>query len=295
MNHFCTISSPDYLYKVNALHETLMQSCASAFQLHVLVTDNTYRPQLHNITFLNLKSLSTPKAKNIIGKYSDNKLRWSLKPLLMLEILQQFEKAIYVDNDIAFFNEPEFLFQELIQKKILLTPHRFSFSTTKDQYWLENNLKFGLFNAGFVGANNKATQTLEWWADACLYRCEKNFWRGLYDDQKYLDLFPIMEPATKIIEHKGCNVASWNIENCERNTKNGETLVGGYPIIFIHFNHYTIRKIMEGSDHQLIPYWKKYVETLKKFKPGINEKQLYKPASLSEKLRVLIWHLLSKF
>lgn len=294
MNHFCTISSPDFLFKVYALHETLMQNCVAPFQLHVLITNNVAFSNHQNITFLNLSNLSSQKASEIIRKYKNDKLRWSLKPLLMLHLLQEIENVIYIDNDIAFLNEPEFLFNELEQNNILLTPHRFSFSTSKNQFWLENNLKYGLFNAGFVGAHKRAIKTLEWWADACLYRCEKNFWRGLFDDQKYLDLFPVMEPKTKILEHKGCNVGGWNIENCERTIKEGKTLAGGYPITFIHFNHYTIRKIMEGEDPILTPHWETYFKLLKKFNQKIVEKDLYQPTSFNEKMKIFFWQLLTK-
>jgi hypothetical protein len=216
-----------------------------------------------------------------------------MKPVWICFLLEKFESVIYIDNDIAFFSDPQFLFDELMQYNILLTPHRYPLSAQKDQYWLENHLKYGLFNGGFVAAHQRAKKTIEWWAECCLYRCEKNFWRGLYDDQKYLDLFPILEPNTKILEHKGCNVAGWNIANCPRTVKNGEVLAGGYPVVFVHFNHFTIRMIVEGEDPLLQPLWQQYFHSLKKFNGNIRVSDLYRPLSLIDTLKLTFWKVIS--
>lgn len=290
MNHFCTISSSDFLFKVYALHQSLSSACSTTFTLHVLLTDETQQHDSASIKFYKLQDLKDKNAIQIQAKYKDDKLRWSMKPILLNFLLQTFPKVIYIDNDIAFYDCPDFLFEQLNKHVVLLTPHRYSFSPTKEQHWLENNLKFGLFNAGFVAVNQEAKSVLHWWAECCIYRCEKNFWRGLYDDQKYLDLFPIIEPSTKIIEHKGCNVAGWNIENCPRTQSNHQTLVGGFPILFIHFNYYTIRMILEGQDELLKPYWGKYFASMKQFKNQIQEKDFYEPLPLSDKLKLTLWN-----
>lgn len=294
MNHFCTIASSDYLYKVQALYQTLLQCCTQPFQLHVLVTDLGGIKKTEHIKFYALSDLANPTALPIILKYRGDKLRWSLKPVFILHLLQHSQKVIYIDNDIAFFNNPEFLFDLLSSNRILLTPHRYSFSPTQNQFWLENNLKFGLYNAGFFAAHSDAKNALEWWAACCLYRCQKNYWRGLYDDQKYLDLLPIIEPSTLILEHKGCNVAGWNIENCPRTSAQNQILAGNYPIVFIHFNFYTIRTILEGNDPLLQPHWQQYFNLLKQYKPTACEADFYQPLSMAGKLKIQLWKWLSK-
>jgi lipopolysaccharide biosynthesis glycosyltransferase len=147
-----------------------------------------------------------------------------MKPVFMQFLFREKEisKLIYVDNDIAFFGEYGFLFKLLDEHNILLTPHFYERNPEENQNWLEANFRVGLFNAGFVGANNKTISTLEWWAKCCAYRCEKNYMRGLFDDQKYLDMFPVIEPTTKILDHQGCNLAGWNIGICRRTKKQGK-------------------------------------------------------------------------
>jgi len=296
LKHFCTITTIDFLYKTKALHASL-QKCCKDFSFHVLVTDAASLPLNENeIQYYDTSILKSETALAIINKYraNANKLRWSLKPVFILHLLQNFEKVIYTDNDIAFFNSPDFLFEALDHNPILLTPHHYAHSPQKNQNWLEANFTIGLYNAGFVGANRDAKKTLEWWAACCLYRCEKSRWRGLFDDQKYLDLVPIIEPLTKVLTHKGCNLAGWNIDTCERTLSNNEVLIEGkYQVVFIHLNDYTIRMIVEGKDPLLESYWQQYLSTLQSFKKGLQQHNLYRPQSFTEKLRLAVWQLLS--
>lgn len=296
MKHFCTITTNSFLYKTKALHASLQKHC-SDFTFHVLVTDALALPQNENkIQYYNTSSLTDATALSIISKYKHqaDSLRWSLKPVFLLHLLQSFDKVIYADNDIAFFNNPDFLFDALEHHPILLTPHHYSFSPHKNQNWLEANFTLGLYNAGFVAVGSDAKKTLEWWAACCLYRCQKSKWRGLFDDQKYLDLVPIIEPKTKVLTHKGCNLAGWNIATCKRTLLNNEVIVDEKnPVVFIHFNAFTIRMIVEGKDPLLHTHWQQYIAYLQAFDGSVNQAKLYRPQSFTEKLRLLIWKILA--
>ena len=241
MYQFCTISTASHLYKVYALAESLGRQ-NHKFVLHVLVIDSEDDFAFPNCKFLNTRNIDAEvNSFAIIEKYKSNKdkLRWSLKPVLMKYLLSQpvINELIYLDNDLFFFSDYAFLFDFLKDHRFILTPHYYKNDPNKNQNWLEANFRIGLYNAGFVGANKQAVKTLQWWADCCLYRCEKNFFRGLFDDQKYLDIIPVIEESALVIRHKGCNVAGWNTEICKREIINHRVLIDGkYDIIFIHFN-----------------------------------------------------------
>lgn len=233
MSVFCTISTFHHLYKAYALADSLaVFDC----KLIVLLVDGAVEKTLkhQNISFLGLKDLTVDGSSSIIDKYARNqdKLRWALKPVLLLELLKTHDKIVYVDNDIFFFNSPQFLFDELGDFSILLTPHFYPASPKKNQTWLEANFRIGLYNAGFIAVNINAIDALEWWRDCCLYEIKKSYWRGLFDDQKYLDLFPILFNGVKILKNRGCNLAGWNDEvSLEKD-----------QLIFVHFNTFTIKK-----------------------------------------------------
>jgi hypothetical protein len=301
VQHFATITSHSHLWKVNALHESIVASYSGNFTLHVLVTDASVKTAKSTLPFYNLEYLqSNGTAAAVIQKYKTqhDRLRWSCKSLFLHSLLntKTASAIIYLDNDICVFNDCTFLFDELKLSPVLLTPHFYPANPGKNQNWLEANYSVGLYNAGFIGVNSNALPMLQWWAECCLYRCEKNKWRGLFDDQKYLDLAPILYPDTKVIQHKGCNVAGWNIELCPRELIDGIVLIDGrYPVIFIHFNDYTIRQIIEGNDPLLKPYWNQYFGLLYKYDAAKKQEYYYREQPSIEKIKLAIWRALTKF
>lgn len=297
MKNFCTITTFSHLYKTYALADSLEKVGGN---LKVLLVDNENErsnkvPQ--NISFYYLKDLNEDIALKIQEKYppKSDALRWSLKPVFLTHLLKEFDKMIYVDNDIYFYNDVQFLFDELDPFDILLTPHHYPKNPEKNQNWLEANFRRGLYNAGFFACNKKAINALDWWAKCCLYRCENNVWRGLFVDQKYLDLIPLIHENTYVLKHRGCNVAAWNkVENKMLKT-NDEVLINGtYPIIFYHFNELSIRSICVDENHILKDYFQLYFKNLKRYKEDLKKQDLYKKKSFKETLEVFVWNTFQK-
>lgn len=266
--------------------------------LHILVTDSNDSFTFANCKFWQLSDLQgLPVALSIISKYSKtpDKLRWSLKPVFMQFLLQaEAEKLLYVDNDQYFYSDYQFLFGLLNSYSFLLTPHYYKHSPTAEQNWLEASFKVGLYNAGFIGANRNGNASLQWWAESCNYRCEKNSFRGLFDDQRYLDLIPIMNETAHVVRHKGCNLASWNSDWCTRSVVDNELKINReFPVVFVHYNLFTIQQIVEGRDPLLLSLFTDYENALKKHKPELQRNHLYSPLPRMEKLKYTIWKLLT--
>lgn len=296
---FCTITTHSHLYKVYAVAESLKKQ-GNDFLLHVLVIDDNKNLEFENCRFLKLTDIKAQQsAIAITTRYKRNKdkLRWSLKPVLMKYLLSQTstDQLIYLDNDLFFYSDYRFLFELLNTHSFLLTPHHYKNDPNKNQNWLEANFRIGLYNAGFVGANKTAINTLQWWADCCLYRCERNSFRGIFDDQKYLDLIPIIEPTALILRHKGCNVAGWNTEICKREIVDHRVLINGkYEIVFIHFNENTVRVIIEGPDSILFNYYRTYIEALKHYRHTLKKDEIYSEWPLGNRLRLGLWKILTR-
>jgi hypothetical protein len=299
MYHFCTISTVSHLFKTYALAETIRKQ-GFQFVLHVLVIDGDGFSEVENCRFWGLKQMNRPGAGEIIlSKYRHNKdkLRWALKPVFLHYLISEadIDKIIYVDNDLFFCNDYTFLFEYLSEHSFILTPHYYKTDPKKEQNWLEANFRVGMFNAGFAGVNKKAEKSLKWWADCCAYRCEKNSFRGLFDDQKYLDMIPLMEESALIVRHKGCNVAGWNLELCDRQDVGGTVLIEGkYPVIFIHFTSITASMIEEGEDPLLQGYYTDYLNILRKYNPGLDKNELFRPLSVWGKLKYFVWQIADK-
>lgn len=272
MRTCCTIITSNYLpYAVTLFHS--LRQLVDKGSLYVLITDDgeydrSILPEedLHLLHIGDL--LNFGPTDILLNKYQNrpDALRWSMKPVLIQYLLEQgYEKVIFTDCDIYFVNNGNFLFDELEDAAILLTPHW----TTPDPQERESDFlaffNFGAYNAGFIGATRKGIPALKWWADACKYRVEVNHAQGLHVDQKYLDALPVFFEEVKILRHKGCNISFWNQQVCRREIVNGKLMINGiYPVVFIHFNKNYIPELLAGNDRELFPYFEQFRTTFER-------------------------------
>jgi lipopolysaccharide biosynthesis glycosyltransferase len=273
-NTFCTIITADYLCYAQTIYESLQSNNSSA-HFHVLVVGKLTSADLDkNIVIHKLPELKKqfPADYVSIQKYESDaasNFRWALKPLYLKYLLTNpgYDKAIFIDPDTFFYEDPQFLFDRLDASEVILTPHWRAKNPNQDT--ANFNLLFtgGLFNAGFFGCNRQAIDILDWWLSVCAYRMEKA--NGFYVDQAYLNLMPVyFADRVGIVNHKGCNVSNWNRVECKRTLVDGKTLINeAFPIVFIHFTQATINYIVSGEDLLLKPHLESYLNTLSKYKP----------------------------
>ncbi|HRH70951.1 MAG: hypothetical protein JNL43_07135 [Flavobacteriales bacterium] len=260
---FCTIITRSHLSWALALVDSVRQF-DRALPFCILVTDTeTMEPgaigPIEGVEVLFLKDVAkTGLGRDIATKYADkpDELRWSLKPVLMLHLHQRYTKVIYGDCDLHFFNDPGSLWHELDDADMLLSPHFRSGRATVDRANFAELFVGGLYNGGFVASTHRASAPLTRWAENCLEVCVKDLSKGQYVDQTHLNLLPIYFDRIKVIKHRGCNVANWNMVECRRERSSaGEVLINGvFPIIFIHFTRSTIDGIVSGVDGLLMEH-----------------------------------------
>lgn len=260
---FCTIITRSHLGWALALVGSLRQ-----FDPHlpfvILITDVDHLDQKEvgnaaGVEVLFMKDvLSTDLGKHIATKYAQqsDELRWSLKSVLMLQLLDRYDKVIYGDCDLHFFNDPNWLWSELDAADILLTPHWRSSRATVDRPNFKELYQGGLYNGGFVAAAQGGRAALQAWGENCLEICVKDLSIGQYVDQAHLNLLPIYFDRVYPLKHRGCNVANWNMVECERTkTADGTIVINGkFPIVFIHFTRSMIDGIVSGVDPLLMPH-----------------------------------------
>lgn len=272
---FCTIVTADYLPYVYAIHESL-EKRGMRQNLNVLITNSDRQStsidqSLQNVSYYFVEDLQdSPLAERIYRKYSQTDmdcLRWSYKPVFINFLLGTgYQKVVYIDSDIFFFNPCEFLFDELDRYDILLSPHWRDSNARIDAANFEKNFQEGIYNGGFVAASAGGKAAMEWWASACEYKCVKQVEEGFYVDQKYLDFLASKFPRIGVLSHRGCNLAEWNRVECARTLgpDNRVLINNEAEVVFIHFTKLTIERIILGSDPLLAGHLKEYIETLNK-------------------------------
>lgn len=266
MPKFCTIITFDFLPYAKTLYQSLVQFDYE-IEFFVLFVNGKNKPIDAKFECLFLEDLEEiDLVSQIQKKYHSNlnALRWSLKSILLIHLLKKFsnDQVFFIDPDICFFSDFRFLYKQLGHSSLLLSPHwKRPISSSEDDSFI-SLFTHGLYNAGFIGATSKGVATLTWWAEMCLYACEDNIEKGLFVDQKYLDLFPLLNTEVKVLTHKGCNVAVWNRYECQRSfSENGSIIINGnYPVVFVHFTYLPnliqhdphLVKLLEEYDKRLI-------------------------------------------
>jgi hypothetical protein len=270
MRAVCTIITSNYFPYAAALYRSLIKFHSDE-KLVILVCDegplNFSSTTFPGIEIIRLKAImSFGETECLYSKYYRDNIdafRWSMKPVLLSYLLKNgYEKVMYVDCDIFFFNDYDFLFDELNSSSVLLTPCWRTIDYKKNEEEFISLYTDGLYNAGFIAAGKKGILALEWWTQACFYKIAIDYKQGLFVDQRYLDAMPVMFPNIKAIEHKGCNISVWNQHECKRILVDDKVLINGKdPIVFIHFNNNYIKELLEGRDHLLFPHLKQYEAT----------------------------------
>lgn len=296
--HFCTISSQSHLYKTRVLRDSILRHHPES-RVTVLCVDGSMPGQEPQTRYIGLaEQVNSAFWFDLQKKYKGDALRWSLKPVLIRHLLLESdtEAVIYLDNDcyvVGNFGQIEIDFKAGAQA--LLSPHYYPADPAREQNWLEANFRVGLYNAGFIAAKSGAEAFLDWWAGCCLYRMEKNYFRGLFDDQKYLDLAPVLYPEVRVIRHGGYNLAGWNLSTLKRQNEDGICYINGrFSAVFIHFNYYTCRMFNEGNEPALEHYWFEYIKNINKYNSQITKQILGPPASRMEKLKLWLWFLMDR-
>ena len=140
------------------------------------------------------------------------------------------DRITYMDGDIYFYTSPRPVLDFLGDASVAITPHRFSFG-------YRNHVQYGLFNVAWITYRRCAEglDCLNTYKAECTAWCYDRVEDGRFGDQKYLDAWPGRYPHLKIIEHKGFNLAIWNVHNYIIRIKNDIVTIDDDPLVFYHF------------------------------------------------------------
>ncbi|WP_057936048.1 hypothetical protein [Algoriphagus resistens] len=151
----------------------------------------------------------------------------------------EVDRIYYIDPDILLYQPIESFDIECDEADILLTPNLVYLPESTSTGELAS-LRHGVNNLGFIGIK-RGTQGLifiQWWKDRLRTHCKIDKCRGIFVDQKWVDLAPLFFDRIKSIKHPGWNMAWWNFSE-RKLLKSGQTLYVNseeYKLIFFHFS-----------------------------------------------------------
>lgn len=244
--HFYTSVNINYLPKARILAKTIKEHCPqSKFSLVFSDAwpeeiDREKEPFDEIITVLEL-GLPVENIKSWIYEHSVVELCTAVKGQALVKFLQSgSDKVVYLDPDVAVFQQLDCLDELLDQYDIVLTPH-VTIPEKTDEGIRDNELcalMHGTFNFGFYAVKNSdnGLKFATWWRDRLVDYCFDEIPSGIFTDQKWGDLVPSMFDGVYIWKDPGCNVATWNISNRVIEKKDGKYYVNGSPLKFYHFS-----------------------------------------------------------
>lgn len=194
------------------------------------------------------KDLGFDNFDHFIFKHSIVEASTSVKGQLFRYLLSNYtdeNKFVYLDPDILVVSDLVELGRAMDDHGIVLTPHltlpesKGSVAATIDAV-MDNELcalQHGVFNLGFLALTRspQGHAFADWWASRLNMFCHDDIPRGIFTDQKWVDLAPCFFDVF-VLKHPGYNVAPWNLSMRKITLENGNYFVNNEPLRFFHFS-----------------------------------------------------------
>lgn len=251
-----TIVSLNY----GAYARTLMESVAAAhpdWARFVLLVDRTADADGFGaglFSTLQVEELPLPRKREFLFRYDIMELNTAVKPTMFAELRRRgFERVVYIDPDILVIQPLVDVVKLLDQgATAVVTPH---LTAPLDDGRHPSELEImraGAYNLGFLalGGTRQADAFIKWWEEKLEYGAVSDPARGLFTDQKWVDLAPGMFGGFAILRDPGYNVAYWNLPHRPVTQENGAWLAGGSALRFFHFSGFDPLNPKPFSKHQ---------------------------------------------
>lgn len=240
---YCTIVAENYLPQAITLYGSVADH-EPEVDFHILLIGDV-PPTFHlynqpHLTVIQMHELplSEKEVSNLAMIYDVVELSTALKPLLLSQLLCEYQKVVYLDPDM-FLVTPLIELPSLLDDfSIILTPHILNPIAPGTPHLSEiNNLTVGIYNLGFCAVNRRAKDYLDWWWSHLQRECLIYPLLGLFVDQKWVDMGSVIFEAYAL-KHNGYNIGHWNlherkfykIDNCFKMFNNDE------PLRLMHFS-----------------------------------------------------------
>ncbi|QIL83148.1 glycosyltransferase [Diaphorobacter sp. HDW4A] len=197
--------------------------------------------------------LAIPDFREFAFRYDVLEFNTAVKPFMFRHLLARgHEQVVYLDPDIEVFAPLEAVFRLLDEgASFVLTPH---LTQPAERAAFPDDMgimRAGVYNLGFlgVGACDEAQSILRWWARRLEHHCVSEPERGIFVDQKFMDLVPGFAERARILRETGYNAAYWNLHQRALSRDGGLWRIDGAPLRFFHFSGIDPANLRRLSKH----------------------------------------------
>ena len=238
---FFSIVSKNYTHVVRTLMESLEEHYPDADRVVALCDQqDDFDYSYDNFTIFPITRLNNiPQVKKFLFRYTILELNTAIKPYVIEKLFERgYEKVFYIDPDIKFYSDPSEMIDLLEENQVLLTPHLTGLLVDEKAPTELDILRSGTYNLGFIGLRNteNTNALVKWWQSKLYEDCVVDLNRGLFVDQKWMDLVPGLFSGVYVQRHEGWNVAYWNLAHRDVVRTVEGYKVNGQNLVFFHFS-----------------------------------------------------------
>lgn len=251
---FFTSICSNYLPKAMALAESVKRNCKDAKFVLCLVEREVHPaaaafPHFDEVVLA--KDAGWENFDTFMFRHSIVEASTAVKPRFMIHLTERYpdaDKFVYLDPDVLVYSEFHELEEKLDQESIVLCPHLLRPGNIDMEI---SSLAHGSYNLGFlaVSRSENSRRFLQWWADRLFLFCYDDKSRGIFTDQKWIDLVPSFFEA-HILKHHGYDFATWSLLGSDLRSEGDGYVVNGDPLRFIHFSG-----LDSGTIDRAIGWW----------------------------------------
>lgn len=245
--HFFTSIMTNYLPKARVLAHSVKKHCPNSF-FTLLVSDKLpsdfclEKEPFDEVLYIEDLDINVSNLNMWIYQHTVVELCTAVKGPALVKLLKagRSDKVIYLDPDIVVFSSLTELENTLDKSSVVITPH-ITIPESSHKGILDNEicaLQHGIYNLGFLAVKNtfEGLRFAEWWRDRLVSYCYDDIPRGLFTDQRWIDMVPAMFEDIHIERSPAYNVATWNLST-RKVTMHGENYyVNEIPLQFYHFS-----------------------------------------------------------
>jgi glycosyltransferase involved in cell wall biosynthesis len=192
-----------------------------------------------SFTTVSLEALPLPSPRRFCFRYTLLELNTAVKPWMFERLFAHgYDRVVYLDPDIVVYGPLVELDALPPETFLTLTPHLTDSIGGDDHPSERTILQAGAYNLGFLAVvrQPQLARFLAWWKEKLEFQCVVDVERGLFVDQKWMDLAPGLFPQVAILRHEGYNVAYWNLRQRTVVGEGSHAMVNGQPLRFFHFS-----------------------------------------------------------
>ena len=250
-----TIIAKNYLSYARVLMASVRRWSPDSRRIVILADEpeGYFEPPQEDFEIIYSRDLPIPNSAWFHFKYTVLELSTAVKPYVFDLLFDRgFDKVIYFDPDINIYGSVNPIFELLESSSIVLTPHLTAPLHDNLRPTDLDILRSGTFNLGFIALRGSVDgrEFIAWWEAKLFDQCVVDLAKGLFVDQKWIDLVPGLFGGVTIVRDPGYNVAYWNIAQRTVTRVDDGYLANGRPLIFFHFSGFDPQNPAMFSRHQ---------------------------------------------